>query len=238
MAKVVSDCVEGRAWTSISPILLLAPITLAGRTASELDCSVQRRSTLRDRRCVGVKAPYFHRSWVNLSWATSEDELRHRLTASYRAGTRRTDGLDPAAAAPSSPRPPLSMINQPPESRFAGLLNPFFDGIRQILPVHRPLRDGRSTPINGRARASAFVFAKASRSSSSHARKWTRLPDNVTTVLNSVSFSLPVETLSSPYGISSGGRVYVTLPRLRSGDTSLIVPLREKLLLLTASPCP
>jgi predicted DNA-binding protein (MmcQ/YjbR family) len=33
---------------------------------------------------VGVKAPYFHRSWVNLPWGTSEDELRHRLTASYR----------------------------------------------------------------------------------------------------------------------------------------------------------
>ena len=33
---------------------------------------------------VGVKAPYFHRSWVNLPWATSEDEFRHRLAASYR----------------------------------------------------------------------------------------------------------------------------------------------------------
>jgi len=33
---------------------------------------------------VGVKAPYFHRSWVNLPWATSEDELRHRLAASYK----------------------------------------------------------------------------------------------------------------------------------------------------------
>jgi predicted DNA-binding protein (MmcQ/YjbR family) len=32
---------------------------------------------------VGVKAPYFHRSWVNLPWATPEDELRYRLTASY-----------------------------------------------------------------------------------------------------------------------------------------------------------
>jgi hypothetical protein len=31
-----------------------------------------------------VRAPYFHRSWVNLPWGTSEDELRHRLTASYR----------------------------------------------------------------------------------------------------------------------------------------------------------
>ncbi|MGF1621945.1 MAG: MmcQ/YjbR family DNA-binding protein [Rhodomicrobiaceae bacterium] len=33
---------------------------------------------------IGVKAPYFHRSWVNLPWETPEDELRHRLAASYR----------------------------------------------------------------------------------------------------------------------------------------------------------
>jgi predicted DNA-binding protein (MmcQ/YjbR family) len=33
---------------------------------------------------VAVKAPYFHRSWVNLPWGTSEDELRYRLAASYR----------------------------------------------------------------------------------------------------------------------------------------------------------
>ena len=33
---------------------------------------------------VCVKAPYFHRSWVNLPWGTSEEELRHRLAASYR----------------------------------------------------------------------------------------------------------------------------------------------------------
>jgi predicted DNA-binding protein (MmcQ/YjbR family) len=33
---------------------------------------------------VAVKAPYFHRSWVNLPWGTSDDELRHRLTTSYR----------------------------------------------------------------------------------------------------------------------------------------------------------
>jgi len=33
---------------------------------------------------VGVKAPYLHRAWVNLPWGTSEDELRHRLAASYR----------------------------------------------------------------------------------------------------------------------------------------------------------
>ncbi len=30
---------------------------------------------------------------------------------------------------PSSPRPPLPIINQPAESRFAGLLKPFFDSI-------------------------------------------------------------------------------------------------------------
>lgn len=33
---------------------------------------------------VGVKAPYFHRSWINLPWGTPEDELRHRLAQSYR----------------------------------------------------------------------------------------------------------------------------------------------------------
>ena len=33
---------------------------------------------------VGVKAPYFHRSWVNLPWGTPEEELRHRLTTSYQ----------------------------------------------------------------------------------------------------------------------------------------------------------
>jgi predicted DNA-binding protein (MmcQ/YjbR family) len=33
---------------------------------------------------IGVKAPYFHRSWVNLPWGISEDELRHRLKASYK----------------------------------------------------------------------------------------------------------------------------------------------------------
>ena len=31
-----------------------------------------------------MKAPYFHRSWVNLPWGTSKEELRHRLEASYK----------------------------------------------------------------------------------------------------------------------------------------------------------
>ena len=33
---------------------------------------------------VGAKAPYFHRSWINLPFETPEDELRHRLAESYR----------------------------------------------------------------------------------------------------------------------------------------------------------
>jgi predicted DNA-binding protein (MmcQ/YjbR family) len=33
---------------------------------------------------VGVKAPYFHRSWINVSWDMEEAELRQRLAASYK----------------------------------------------------------------------------------------------------------------------------------------------------------
>jgi predicted DNA-binding protein (MmcQ/YjbR family) len=33
---------------------------------------------------VGVKAPYFHRSWLLLPFDAPEDELRHRLESSYR----------------------------------------------------------------------------------------------------------------------------------------------------------
>jgi predicted DNA-binding protein (MmcQ/YjbR family) len=33
---------------------------------------------------VARRAPYFHRSWVNLPDGTLEEELRHRLMASYR----------------------------------------------------------------------------------------------------------------------------------------------------------
>lgn len=32
---------------------------------------------------VGVKAPYFHRSWVRLPFDADEEEMRHRLAASY-----------------------------------------------------------------------------------------------------------------------------------------------------------
>ena len=33
---------------------------------------------------VGRKAPYFHRSWINVDWDMPADELRQRLTESYR----------------------------------------------------------------------------------------------------------------------------------------------------------
>jgi predicted DNA-binding protein (MmcQ/YjbR family) len=33
---------------------------------------------------VGVKAPYFHRSWINISWDMDEAELRARLLTSYK----------------------------------------------------------------------------------------------------------------------------------------------------------
>jgi predicted DNA-binding protein (MmcQ/YjbR family) len=33
---------------------------------------------------VGVKAPYFHRSWVLLPWDMEPEELRERLLQSYR----------------------------------------------------------------------------------------------------------------------------------------------------------
>jgi predicted DNA-binding protein (MmcQ/YjbR family) len=41
---------------------------------------------------VAVKAPYFHRSWVNLPWGSDEAEFRHRISQSYnlvRAGLSR-----------------------------------------------------------------------------------------------------------------------------------------------------
>ena len=33
---------------------------------------------------VGVRAPYFHRSWVLLPWEAEAEEARHRLVASYK----------------------------------------------------------------------------------------------------------------------------------------------------------
>lgn len=33
---------------------------------------------------IGARAPYFHASWINVSWDSPEDELRHRIHSSYR----------------------------------------------------------------------------------------------------------------------------------------------------------
>lgn len=33
---------------------------------------------------IGARAPYFHRSWINMPWDSAEDELRHRILSSYR----------------------------------------------------------------------------------------------------------------------------------------------------------
>lgn len=33
---------------------------------------------------VGIKAPYFHRSWINVSWDMNEPELEARIASSYR----------------------------------------------------------------------------------------------------------------------------------------------------------
>lgn len=41
---------------------------------------------------IGIRAPYFHRSWIKLPWGTPEDEMRHRIETSYdvvRAGLTR-----------------------------------------------------------------------------------------------------------------------------------------------------
>jgi predicted DNA-binding protein (MmcQ/YjbR family) len=33
---------------------------------------------------VGVRAPYFHRSWITLPFGSDPEEMRHRLAVSYR----------------------------------------------------------------------------------------------------------------------------------------------------------
>lgn len=45
--------------------------------------SVETAQMLIDVR-VGCKAAYMHKSWVNLPFDTDEEELRHRIKASYK----------------------------------------------------------------------------------------------------------------------------------------------------------
>jgi len=54
---------------------------------------------------IGVKAPYFHRSWINLPWATPDDELRYRLAASYRLVRESLPKKLQAQLAPVADRP-------------------------------------------------------------------------------------------------------------------------------------
>ena len=49
---------------------------------------------------VGVKAPYFHRSWINIAFDTPEEELRARLAASYRLVRKSLTKKAQAALAP------------------------------------------------------------------------------------------------------------------------------------------
>ncbi|MGE0765845.1 MAG: MmcQ/YjbR family DNA-binding protein [Hyphomicrobiaceae bacterium] len=51
---------------------------------------------------VGVRAPYFHRSWIKLPFETAEDELQHRLMQSYRLVR---SGLSKKAQAALAPFP-------------------------------------------------------------------------------------------------------------------------------------
>ncbi|TMV08692.1 MmcQ/YjbR family DNA-binding protein [Ruegeria sediminis] len=32
---------------------------------------------------IGIKARYFHQSWIHIPWTTDPDELRHRIVTSY-----------------------------------------------------------------------------------------------------------------------------------------------------------
>ena len=105
-------------------------------------------------RCNAVRAPCASRQ-ARLSRTRSSAAAGGSQGCDLPAETRRTAAPDPAAAAPSSLRPPLPMIDQPPESRFAASLNPFFDSIGQnatlescsILVRSTDIADLRAVPL-------------------------------------------------------------------------------------------
>ena len=66
---------------------------------------------------VGVRAPYFHRSWVNLPWGTSEDELKHRLTVSYRLIRSSLTKRRKLSSTPSSDRKCVTSLRSVPLPR-------------------------------------------------------------------------------------------------------------------------
>ncbi|MEZ5911876.1 MAG: MmcQ/YjbR family DNA-binding protein [Paracoccaceae bacterium] len=62
---------------------LFAVIGSQGHGVSVKTDSVETATMLIDAG-VASRAPYFHRSWVNLPLDAAEEELRHRLHRSYR----------------------------------------------------------------------------------------------------------------------------------------------------------
>lgn len=49
-----------------------------------IKCSSVEQAEMLIDAGIGVKAPYFHRSWINLPFDSDPDELMYRLGQSYR----------------------------------------------------------------------------------------------------------------------------------------------------------
>ncbi|MFN4100982.1 MAG: MmcQ/YjbR family DNA-binding protein [Pararhodobacter sp.] len=62
---------------------MFAGIGAEGRGISVKTDSIETAALLIETGAA-EKAPYLHSSWVLVPWAAGEDELRHRVTTSYR----------------------------------------------------------------------------------------------------------------------------------------------------------
>ena len=63
---------------------------------------------------IASRAPYFHRSWVNLPWGTAPSELHHRLAGSY---TLVRSGLTKTLQATLPPLEPMTPAKDPVRPR-------------------------------------------------------------------------------------------------------------------------
>ncbi|MGC3937499.1 MmcQ/YjbR family DNA-binding protein [Roseobacter sp. EG26] len=85
------------AWKVGGKMFACIGATLPGVSVKTAD--VETASMLIDAG-VGIKAPYFHRSWINLPESTETPELSHRICTSYdivRAGlTKKAQAALPA----------------------------------------------------------------------------------------------------------------------------------------------
>ena len=61
---------------------MFACIGIANTGVSVKTHSIETAQMLIDAG-VGIKAPYFHRSWIHMSFDGDAEELRHRLEVSY-----------------------------------------------------------------------------------------------------------------------------------------------------------